>query len=235
MLEILCEQLEHTPVDLQKLNKRFLQENEWYPAELGNATGKAGELHVVMAVEKIREENHSLRILSLNDKVSRGFYYFIPGSTTGYNIAVKNVRNDRDVDEVDLVVIQRDLPIIIETHLSRYRTGQSGMGVFDILDSDNVKRKKEHIARLLNSWPEIIFVIPKEYEEKVNLDGCRLHTFIRGGGHIVFFPYTRQEWKKTIEEFAHQQLRSKEEKTRQRVDTNCHYQCNPALSSSSLP
>ena len=89
-------------------------------------------------------------------------------------------------------------PVIVETHLSRYRGCKPYCLAYQ-LRIDTIARKKKHVARLLGGSPGMVYVVPKEYVSKKETPESIMAEFLQQGNHIVPFPMNRQQWRAEAE------------------------------------
>lgn len=226
--------MEQTHIDLEELHQRFLRENKWYPPDRGNASGKVAELYVVMAVEKMQRV---ICPLFLREEIRRDSFVYRSTGKASYNILVRKRGCNKPIDEIDLVVMQGNLPIIIETHISQYTAGKNGSSICDMIKEGNIKKKQENIARLLGRWPEMMVVIPENYKKKLMEERSCLRRYVYQGGHVVFFPYERHAWQEKIQQLMQRQWRRRQKEMTDAPENEYSLQAtgNPHPSSLSLP
>lgn len=194
-IEEVCRSLEKSMPDIEEVRERLFRH---YPRERcfdqGGLTGKLGEMHTWMRIERVQRGSQgriSIYHLDYIKNVKGNSYY--PSKEGTPNIGVRKRKSRKTIGELDLIMLVDGLPVIVETHLATYKGGRN-QSVTHFLREENAERKREMCRILFGTDPELIYVIPKEYAAKRRIQGSNVAQFIERGGGIVSFPFTREEW-----------------------------------------
>ncbi|GEM_PF-5995927 len=200
-LDTLCREMEGIDISLDQVRARFLQHYKIAPTEdMGLSVGRMGEMHTLARVEELmRKHQGILKVYRFEGIKSRGGYSFHASPYGAPNITVRVQKRKRPIAELDLVLLVEGHPVIVETHLSRYRGCKPHCLAYQ-LRVDTIARKKKHVVRLLGCSPEMVYVIPKEYVGKKETPESIMAEFLQRGNHIVPFPMNRQQWRAEAEQ-----------------------------------
>ncbi len=192
-----CRELADVQVSLKTIRECFFA-NFKGNIDLGFLTGILGELHTLERMEILqRKHPREVRIYRLKCSKERQGQVYIPYNGYLPNILVRT-KKGLVVGEVDMVAFIDNIPVILETHLARYKSGSKAR-LTRMLRQENVEKKKEHLSKLLCQRPEMIYIITQEDINKKENHDSRVGEYIAQGNYVVPFPMNRHQWRATAE------------------------------------
>lgn len=172
------------------------------------AAGKLGEVYTRMNVETlVTLHQKDTRIFFLGREVRTKNYVFYRKRSEATNIFVERKEDRRKVGEVDLMMILyengRRTPVIVETHLAKYKNKECG--VSEMLKPARVERKRSLMRLMLNNIhngqferPVVVYVVPQEQLRNLAVPESNLCQFVQRGDVVVPFHTTREGWREEV-------------------------------------
>jgi|GEM_PF-6640449 len=204
-----CLELGRIEQDEEKVLARIRLEYGVLPKNPYVAAGFLGEFYTRMKAEELAQSHQDVSIFWMARPVITNHYVFL-GRRERPNIRVQRRLDARRIGEIDLVIIVEDeikgtqTPIIIETHLARYKGYHTS--VRNMLQPARIERKRELIGLLFNNLngekyqrPVVVYVVPKEQLKKLTVRESNMYRFVENGDLVVPFHTTKRNWIGEVE------------------------------------